>query len=121
MTEGAKMCAVKDQRRVTREGNLTLKKVRYKETEPSRAKGKSLQGHTGERCEWKRNTKRERQREKDIGRVRGEKEGQTERWKVLWREGVFMSGCHRHSGTPLKRKKFDIEHKRRESCYLKDG
>lgn len=50
-----------------------------------------------------------------------EKEGQTERWEVLWREGVFMSGCHRHSGTPLKRKKFDIERERRESRYLKDG
>lgn len=69
----------------------------------------------------KKYKKGELAREKDIGRVKGEKEGQTERWEVLWREGVFMSGCHQHSGTPLKRNKFDIEHERRESCYLKDG
>lgn len=43
---------------------------------------------------------------------RGEKEGQTERWKVPEREGVFMSGCRRHSRMPSKRKPGLIESKR---------
>lgn len=41
-------------------------------------------------------------REKDIGEERGEKEGQTERWKVLWREGYLCLGVVGTAGRLLK-------------------
>lgn len=77
--------------------------MRHKETEPSRAKGTFIKKQS--------DVNRKEIQKGRVGKKKtlGEKEGQMERWEVLWREGVFMSGCHRHSGTPLKRRKFDIE------------
>lgn len=57
---------------------------------------------------------RERETSEERERERGEKEGQTGRWRVLWREGVFMSGCRRHSGTPSKRKPSLLQSAREE-------
>ncbi len=63
--------------------------------------------------------KRESERERHKGeRERGKKEGQTGRWKVLWREGVFMSGCRRHSGAPPKRKPSLIQSAREERAAV---
>lgn len=107
----------KDQRREARWGNLTLK--RGCEAQRNRAKQGKRKVFTGagRREMWmeEKYKKGEWERERERSGERGEKEGQTGRWKVLWREGVFMSGCRRHSGTPSKRKsKFDKECERGE-------
>lgn len=50
-----------------------------------------------------------------------EREGQAGRWKVLWREGVFMFECRQHSGAPPKRKFGARSEREEESCCLEDG
>lgn len=85
----------------------TAKKKEKKEVETQRDKAKLGKKVSLHRSRWKRDVngkeiqKGRNQRKKDIRRA--EKEGQTERWKVLWREGIFMSGCRQHSGTPPER------------------
>ena len=107
-----------------RKGKFSTER-RHKETEPNRARGKTFTG-AGKREVWIQ--KRESRREKDVERESGGKEGQTGRWKVLWWEGVFMSGSRRRSGAPSKskprwsgeREREREKERQRESGCLKD-
>lgn len=68
--------------------------------------------------EMKRTKGREK---KSGGRWQREREGQAGRWKVLWREGVFMFEYRQHSGAPPERKFGARSEREEESCCLEDG
>lgn len=79
--------------------------MRHKATEPSRAQGKSLQEQVGERCERRKSTERESQREIEVGGEREREERKKVRQgdgKCSGEEGYLCLGVVGTAGRHLK-------------------
>lgn len=83
-------------------GNFILRKWRWG---TNRAKGKSLQ--VGERCEWKRNTKKWKTRERK--RTPGERRSDREMESALERRGIYVWVSSAQRGAFWERAKSDTK------------